>query len=151
KVTVIRSFNKQIQQIKEYETEVEIKNAIRLENQLKTTSPLLQLPIELRLRIVMDYISAKGGRIDNFWTKSLPRLKHRNIAEIYPSERYVEDEPSGSDEKVSPALPNCWNNSLDDHNESNSYDKLDIVIGIHKDDDENPFIIKNGKGSRNNK
>ncbi|CAG8460853.1 3195_t:CDS:10 [Funneliformis mosseae] len=211
KATVIRSFNKQIQQIKEYGTEVEIKNAIRLENQLK-------LPMELRLRMVMDYVSAKGGRIDNFWTKSLPRLKHRNVAEvinntknrfyscdgvqvgsgntnqsnkrsygnceqsnieeiptkgskkqkpdflnllyiqnksfglyIHPSERYVEDEPSGSDEEVSPALPNCWNNSLDGHNESNGHDMLDIVIGIHEDDDENPFIIKNGKGSRNNK
>ncbi|CAG8516693.1 13225_t:CDS:2, partial [Funneliformis caledonium] len=166
----------------------------------------LQLPMELRLRMVMDYVSAlesrKEGRIDNFWTKSLPRLKHRNVAEvinntenrfyscdgvqvgsgntiqsnkrsyrnceqsnveeiptkgskkqkpIHPSERYVEDEPSGSDEEVSPALPNCWNNSLDGHNESNGHDKLDIVIGIHEDDDENPFIIKNEKGSRNNK
>ena len=32
---------------------------------------------------------------------------------------------------------------------SNDHDELNI--GIHKDDNENPFIIKKEKGSRNNK
>ncbi|CAB4434743.1 unnamed protein product [Rhizophagus irregularis] len=92
--------------------EEEKKNAIRLEEQFQvsvsrnlcnyrfacssypwnfvfawlwTSPPLLQLPIELRLRMVMDFASAvdskKMGRLDNFWLKSLPRSKHRNVAD----------------------------------------------------------------------
>ncbi|CAG8802437.1 16913_t:CDS:2, partial [Racocetra fulgida] len=51
KAVVTRSFCKQIQKIKENGTEEERKNAIRLENQFK-------LPMELRLHMVTDYVSA---------------------------------------------------------------------------------------------
>ncbi|CAB4473550.1 unnamed protein product [Rhizophagus irregularis] len=46
----------------------------------------IQLPMELRLRIVINFVSAvvdskKMGRIDNFWLKSLPRMKQHNAVE----------------------------------------------------------------------
>ncbi|CAB4412824.1 unnamed protein product [Rhizophagus irregularis] len=53
KVSVTRRFNTQLQKIKEQGTEEEKNNAIRLKKQF-------QLPMELRLRMVMDFISAVG-------------------------------------------------------------------------------------------
>ncbi|EXX53227.1 hypothetical protein RirG_245910 [Rhizophagus irregularis DAOM 197198w] len=44
----------------------------------------IQLPMELRFRIVMDFVSAVVqlmGRIDDFWLKSLPRMKQHNAVE----------------------------------------------------------------------
>ncbi|PKY32914.1 hypothetical protein RhiirB3_532259 [Rhizophagus irregularis] len=116
KASVTRRFNTQLQKIKEQGTEEEKNNAIRLKKQFQLpmelhlcivmdfvsatiathgTSPShgyglhlrcwIQLPMELRLRIVMDFVSAvdskKMGRIDNFWLKSLPRVKQHNATE----------------------------------------------------------------------
>ncbi|CAB5395020.1 unnamed protein product [Rhizophagus irregularis] len=106
KASVTRRFNTQLQKIKEQGTEEEKNNAIRLEKQFQVsvlpthgTLPShgyglrlrcwLQLPMELHLRIVMDFVSAvvqlvdskKMGRIDNFWLKSLPRMKQHNAVE----------------------------------------------------------------------
>ncbi|UZO11313.1 uncharacterized protein OCT59_002884 [Rhizophagus irregularis] len=99
KASVTRRFNTQLQKIKEQGTEEEKNNAIRLEKQFQvsilpthgTSSShgyglrlrcWIQLPMELRLRIVMDFVdSKKMGRIDNFWLKSLPRMKQHNAVE----------------------------------------------------------------------
>uniref|UniRef100_U9UZS3 Uncharacterized protein n=1 Tax=Rhizophagus irregularis (strain DAOM 181602 / DAOM 197198 / MUCL 43194) TaxID=747089 RepID=U9UZS3_RHIID len=116
KASVTRRFNTQLQKIKEQGTEEEKNNAIRLEKQFQLPMELrlhmvmdfvsattathgtssshgyglrlrcwIQLPMELRLRIVMDFVSAvdskKMGRIDNFWLKSLPRMKQHNAVE----------------------------------------------------------------------
>ncbi|CAI2191805.1 14680_t:CDS:2 [Funneliformis geosporum] len=110
KASVIRRFNTQLRKIIAQGTEEEKKNAIRVEKQFQLPMELrlrmvmdfasattathgtssshgyglrlrcwLQLPMELRLRMVMDFASAleskRGGRIDNFWLKSLHGLK----------------------------------------------------------------------------
>ncbi|PKB99436.1 hypothetical protein RhiirA5_403621 [Rhizophagus irregularis] len=62
KASVTRRFNTQLQKIKEQGTEEEKNNAIRLEKQFQVDSK-------------------KMGRIDNFWLKSLPRVKQHNAAE----------------------------------------------------------------------
>ncbi|RHZ81994.1 hypothetical protein Glove_115g92 [Diversispora epigaea] len=114
KAIVTRSFNKQIQKIKEHGSEEERKNAIHhiqwlpMELHFRmvmdyvsvttathgTTSShgyelrlrcWLQLPMKLCLHMIMDYVSAieykKMGCIDNFWLKSFPELKRRDLME----------------------------------------------------------------------
>ncbi|CAI2191258.1 17153_t:CDS:2, partial [Funneliformis geosporum] len=109
KATVTRRFKTQLQEINAQGTEEEKKNAIRLEDQfnpstfvsilrLHTTAThgtssshgyglrlrcWLQLPMELRLRMVMDFASAiesrKTGLVDNFWMKRHNFMKHENL------------------------------------------------------------------------
>ncbi|CAI2195340.1 9834_t:CDS:2, partial [Funneliformis geosporum] len=110
KATLTRSFHKQLEIIKSQGTEEEKENAIRLENQFKpptfvsvfrlsnTTAThgtasshgyglrlrcWLQLTMELRLRMVMDCVSAaestKTGLIDNFWMKRRNFMEHENM------------------------------------------------------------------------
>ncbi|CAG8723218.1 12825_t:CDS:2, partial [Funneliformis mosseae] len=136
----------------------------------------LQLPMELRLRIVMDFASAvaslKTGLVDNFWMKRQNSTKHENMKvnstflscdgiQIgcieQPSERCVENELSGSAEEVSPVvipLPDRDRSPTPSYksgdNSLDDHNKASPSNGHDENEDKNPFITKNEEGSRDN-
>ncbi|CAG8498928.1 9463_t:CDS:10 [Paraglomus occultum] len=203
KATLTRCFQKQIQIIKSQGTEEEKENATRLEKQFKVgiifvsynncrlvatfssppllspyfASPILQLPMELRLRMAE---SKKAGLIDNFWSKRRNLMKHESMMvnstfvscdgvqigcignnqgqkrsyenREQSTERRKKQKPikttiGDGERRTSEREIHTSEQSVEDESAEKSNDHYESDAGIVRDGDNNPFIAQTGKDS----